>query len=344
MQREDFLRSSGNWAVVAPLRTDGSSRTYARVQNPRGKTAVLMESAPDFSPLSSPGHRISDFLRLATALRETGLHAPEIYAAEPDDGLILMEDFGDTSFHDVLRKGAAPLELYKMAAQILAHLRVQPPDVELPDYFQSHVHKGRQRIVDWYLPAIKRAQNPDGLVDSYLDAWAKVERTLPPPATGFVHADVHVDNLMWIEDAQGLNRCGILDFQGAMKGPLAYDVANLLGDMRISVPASVHEPVLDIACDGMNRSNAESFRLWRITLSAQFHARMVGQVIRLALVSGKPQYMDYLPRLLVALQEDLKHPFLIPMERWMRENGVDLNPSDDINAESLGPFIRPDAF
>lgn len=341
---ESFLKSAGNWTAVSPLQADGSSRTYTRVRNSAGISAILMESAPDSSPHATPGHRIADFLRLAAALRTSGLRAPDIYAAQPDDGLVLMEDFGDTSFHLALKNGIPPLELYGLAAHVLTRLRLSPPDVELPDYFESHVHKGHRRIVDWYAPAIRRAQNPDGLAESYLAAWQDVEKTLPPPACGFLHIDFHVDNLMWLPNAQGLDRCGLLDFQGAMRGPLAYDIANLLGDMRVDVPRIVPTPVLDILCAGMNRDEAASLRLWSTILSAQFHARMVGQVIRLALVNDKPRYMTYLPRLLVALQEDLKHPALTPIKRWLAENSIDLAPGADINPQEARPFIRSDAF
>ncbi|HRC27741.1 MAG TPA: phosphotransferase, partial [Alphaproteobacteria bacterium] len=160
-----------------------------------------------------------------------------------------------------------------------------PPETDdLPDYFASHVHTGRRRIVDWLLPLLRRALNPDGLVEEYLSVWKSIERNLPPPETGFTHVDFHVDNLMWIEGAQGTDRCGLLDFQGAMRGPLAYDAANLLGDMRIDVPACVHAPVLARLCENLSPQETERFHLWHVVMGAQFHCRMAGQVIRLALV------------------------------------------------------------
>lgn len=343
MNREDFLRQSGEWRVTAPLTEDGSSRRYVRVSDKAGKTAVLMESAPDSSPLSTPGHKVVDFLRIARALREEGLHTPEIYAAAPDQGFVLMEDFGDTRFHTALKTGADPQVLYALATDVLVHLRDAAPDLTLPAYFASHVHTGRRRIVDWFLPVQRRAVNPDGLAEDYLSVWDKIQSSLPPPMTGFLHVDFHVDNLMWIEAKQGLDRCGLLDFQGAMRGPLAYDLANLLGDMRLDVPDVVHDPVMARFCAGMTREDAESARLWTTVLSAQFHSRLAGQMIRLTL-GGKPRYLDYLPRILRLLRADLTAPILEPIRRWLDENSVDLSPPGAINPEEIKKFIRPDAF
>ncbi|MCB9978720.1 MAG: phosphotransferase [Rhodospirillales bacterium] len=342
--RRDFLGRAGGWAFLAPVGADSSSRSYLRVQDKTGKTAILMESALDSSPLSTPGHKISDFLRIADALRGSGLHTPEIYAAAPDQGFVLMEDFGDVSFRAALEAGADPVEVYTLAANVLIHLRGAAPDLALPDYFASPVHTGRRRIVDWLLPVQRRAVNPDGLAEDYLSVWDKVQSALPPPMTGFLHVDFHVDNLMWVEGKQGLDRCGLLDFQGAMRGPLAYDLANLLGDMRVDVPDVVHDPVMTRFCAGMTRQDAESTRLWCAVLSAQFHCRMAGQVIRLALVGGKPLYLSYLPRILRLLRADLTAPILEPIRRWMDENNVDLSPPGAINPEEIKKFIRPDAF
>ncbi|HRC27740.1 MAG TPA: hypothetical protein PKX87_09945, partial [Alphaproteobacteria bacterium] len=114
MNRSEFLSRSGGWTVQRPLTADGSSRCYSRVSNKAGRTAVLMESAPDSSSLSTPGHRIGDFLRIGGALRDCGLRAPEIYAAEPLSGFVLMEDFGDVTFHTALTSAAAPETLYDL--------------------------------------------------------------------------------------------------------------------------------------------------------------------------------------------------------------------------------------
>lgn len=304
----------------------------------------MMESAPDSSPRSTPGHKISDFLRIARALRGSGLHTPEIYAAALDQGFILMEDFGDVSFRAALEAGADPADLYALATDVLRLLRVAAPDLALPEYFTSPIHTGRRRIVDWFIPVQRRAVNPDGLVEDYLSVWDEICATLPLPATGLIHVDFHVENLMWIPQEQGLARCGLLDFQGAMRGPVAYDPANLLGDMRVDVPEFVHEPVMTRFCAGMTRQDAESVRLWASVLSAQFHGRLAGQVIRLALVNGKPRYLDYLPRILRLLRADLSAPLLGPVRRWLDENSVDLSLPGAINPEEIKKFIRPDAF
>ena len=94
-------------------------------------------------------------------------------------------------------------------------------------------------LVDWYLPAIT------GAADSRPGARDALSRPVARPAlastadrvpTSLVLRDYHVDNLMWLESRNGAARCGLLDFQDARIGPVAYDLVSLLEDARRDVP------------------------------------------------------------------------------------------------------------
>ena len=41
--------------------------------------------------------------------------------------------------------------------------------------------------------------------------------------------DVHSPNLIWLPDRAGIRRLGLIDFQDALYGPSAYDLAALFG-------------------------------------------------------------------------------------------------------------------
>ncbi len=124
--------------------------------------------------------------------------------------------------------------------QVLTYLREGFIDnsVDLPDYFASHIHAGHRRVIDWYAPSVCGTRNNDDILPGYLDVWAQIEAQLPPPLLGFVHADFHRGNLRLIN-----NTCGVLDFQGAQWGPLAYDLVNLLDDARAVTPGTYQVPV-----------------------------------------------------------------------------------------------------
>jgi hypothetical protein len=71
--------------------------------------------------------------------------------------------------------------------------------------------------------------------------------------------DFHVDNLMWRAGQQDLARCGLLDFQDAVIGPVAYDLVSLLEDARRDVP----EPLID----AMTERYLDAFPRWTAPIS-----------------------------------------------------------------------------
>lgn len=335
---------SAGYEVLAPVGSDGSNRKYARVRY-GAKTAILMESVPDGSPGATAGHSVSDYVRISQWLRDADLNAPEVYEADPEKGFMLVEDFGDLTFRRAMECNAESSEsLYALAADVLKALSGHEPIMNLVRYYDSHVHKGRRRIIDWFIPAQNRVMNRDGLAEEYLAVWDAIEKDLPPVPTGFVHIDYHFENLMWLPQESGLRRCGILDFQGAMIGPLPYDLVNLLEDVRVDVPEEVQNRVMNRYCAGMNRGQAESFRLWYRILGTQFHCRIAGQFIKMALRDGKTSYLAHLPRVLNLLDKGLKAPVLAPLRHWFAENGIDLTRPPDVNPEEARRYIREDAF
>ncbi len=94
-----FLTDHG-WGAAAstPLAGDASARRYLRLA--RGdERAILMDSP-------NPAEDVVPFIAIADILRGLGLSAPEIKAAKPDDGLLLLEDFGDGTFTRLIAQGA----------------------------------------------------------------------------------------------------------------------------------------------------------------------------------------------------------------------------------------------
>lgn len=333
------------WEVVDPLGADGSCRRYDRVR--RGaQTALLMQSVPDGAPGGAPGHGISDYVKISAWLRSLGLSAPAVYEASAAEGWLLIEDFGDLTFRRALEAGVDRARLYERAIEVLVRLGAAraPLPAGLPDYVGSHIDAGRRRIVDWFIPLHRRAMNPEGLADSYLRAWREVEGALGPACQGFLHCDFHIDNLMWLPDRDGAAQCGVLDFQGAMRGPLPYDLANLLEDVRTAIPDDLRASLMDRYCAAFDGVEADSLRLWARVLGTQFHCRVAGQFIKMALRSDKRAYLDYLPRTLALLREGLSAPVLAPVRVWFAENGIDLRAPPDVNPETARHWIRADAF
>ncbi len=335
--RAAFLRAHvSDHCTLALVAQDWASRRYFRVHKENGQTVILMEAIPDHTGAFTPGHKISDFIRIDRALHQSGINVPEIFAMDEYEGYVLLEDFGDLNAYDLLERGGDAHAVYTKATDILISLRdtVDADALSLPDYYTGHVHKGRQRLVDWYMPATRRAVNPDGLVESYLAAWEAVERSLPPCPAGFVHGDFHIQNLM----ATPSGALGVLDFQGAMRGPMPYDLANLLEDIRRDVPRDIRAAMI------ARYAGDETFMQWYRVVATQFHCRILGQTLRLAIAGNRPDFLKYIPRVQGYIKAALSDPVLLPLAQWMKDENVDLDAAGCFDPEFARPFIRPDAF
>lgn len=322
---------------------DCSFRRYLRISK-NGRSAILMEAEAGVA--ATPGHAMSDFIRIGSLLSAAGIHTPALYEAAPDDGFLLLEDCGDVSFKAAIETGADAGALYALAVDVLAAIRerVDCAGARLPAYYASHVHQGMRRVVDWYLPAVRGRPNPSGLADEFLAVWEEIEREAPPCPSGFLHIDFHAENLMWMPGRDGLARCAVLDFQGAMEGPLPYDLANLLEDARRDVPADLRAALLERCCTGMGRAEREAFaRRYRI-LATQFHCRVAGQFIRLAVRDGKSRHLVHLPRLTRYLRDGMADPALRPLRDWFAAQGCDFSVAPAVDPDTVGALVGVDAF
>src|SRR3546814_15038660 len=96
------------------------------------------------------------------------------------------------------------------------------------------------RISDWssdvcssdLLPAVTGRETLPAQRASYLAAWREVLPAMLSVPHKLVLRDFHVDNLMVVAGRSGIARCGLLDFQAAVLGPISSDLVSLLEDAR----------------------------------------------------------------------------------------------------------------
>lgn len=334
--RRNFISSHIKADIsFASVGADWASRRYLRVRAGE-KSFVLLESVPDHLPTATMGHKLSAFIRINKMLHAKSIRVPEIYAADEQEGYVLLEDMGDITVNAALDAGGDGMSLYGAATDVLLAMRdrITLEDLcDLPKYKDSYIRKGCQRIVDWYVPATRCRENGDDILEGYLKAWEEVVANLPAPPIGFIHGDFHPGNLMLLPDGS----CGVLDFQDAMAGPSAYDLANLLENIRRDVPRPVYDVMIK------RYGDKDDDRAWFRVMATQFHCRIIGQVIRLAVLSGKGELLGYMPRIQAYIRKGLEDPVLKPLADWMRDEKVDLA-ATEFDPDKIRPFIRSDAF
>jgi N-acetylmuramate 1-kinase len=306
-----FLNAHG-WggAAVRPLAGDASFRRYFRVEL-AGRTAVLMDAPPDKED-SRP------FLAIGKHLHELGFSAPQPLAADLEQGLVLLEDYGDARVNPVLAEDAsAEHAIYADAVDILAALHQHPP-ADVPPYNEAEYLREARLFPDWYLPAVGLTEAP-----GYNEAWAPLWPALFTHPPVLVLRDYHADNLMLI-DRPGLKRLGLLDYQDALAGHPAYDLASLLQDIRRSVSPELEAAMLAryIAAREVQGSGLDeaAFRTAYAILAAQRNIKILGVFTRLYVRDGKPAYPRFHPRLWELVNANLAHPALAPVKAWFDAN------------------------
>ncbi len=250
-----FLAASGlSDAERQRIQGDASTRIYERLRHD-GRDMILMDAprrpdgppVQDGKPYSAIAHLAEDvtpFIAMARGLHERGFSAPAVLHADRDAGLLVLEDLGKEGV--VRGTPPAPIpERYEAAVDVLAALHAQKlPDTlpvdagttyTLPHYDLDAFLIELELLPAWYLPMLN-APLSEARRDTFLSLWRDLLQPLVDTQPTWVLRDFHSPNLMWLPQRRGIARVGLLDFQDAVIGPAAYDVASLLQDARIDVP------------------------------------------------------------------------------------------------------------
>ena len=306
----DFLASCG-WegAEILPLAGDASFRRYFRVVH-GGRTAVLMDAPPQHED-------VRPFVAVAEWLAQAGLTAPEILARDFEQGLLLLNDFGDWRLREYLDGDPErERELYELATDVLIHLHKHEPMPGLPVHGLEQWLEELKLFTDWYCPAV--GLSVDG--DAYRQAWTKVLEPVANDGLGPVTVlrDYHAENVMLVKGREGVSHFGLLDFQDALSGHPAYDLASVLEDARRDVSPEIERAMLDRYIDATGSSEAFERSYW--ALAAQRNTRILGVFTRLWKRDNKPHYTQFQPRMWGLLERDLAQPGLEPVRDWFDAN------------------------
>ncbi len=305
-----FLAAAG-WkgAERTPLAGDASMRRYERLRHPDKGTAVLMDAPP------GTGEDVRPFVAVTGYLRDMGLSAPAILAADADSGLLLIEDLGDDLFarHLESRPADEPL-LYGTAVDVLVHIGRQPSP-PLGTYTTAVRVEQTALLFDWYLPGATGETAGAPARAEFAACLADCLAAVTGPRVLMLR-DYHAGNLVWLPGRSGVARAGLLDYQDACLDHPAYDLASLLEDARRDTSPDLREAMIRRFLDGSGLGEA-GLRDALARLAAQRNLRILAVLARLCRRDGKPHYLAYMPRVWDHLMRDLAHPGLAPLAAWV---------------------------
>jgi len=341
---ERFLDDAG-WSDsrITWLGQDASTRRYARLSRASGETAMLMDAprveddpcTPDMSDDTRKrlgwnamtrlaSSRVDAFVLIADHLRAAGLRPPVILAHDSTQGLALLEDFGtQREFARLIEQGASEVPLYTQAARDLAKLHRHPK----PDILQSgdetwpilqFDHVALRANADLYADWLHKYDSRARMSDADLARWETARDGLIDQAGAFPREftlrDYHAENLLWLPDG----RIGLLDFQDAVIGWDAWDLAMLTQDARRDVSDDAIQAVLTTYLDETGKSDADLQE--RLAVIGTLNAlRITGVFARLVKRDGKPRYNDFMARQQLMLARNLAHPAAADMRAFIAE-------------------------
>lgn len=342
----DFLKAADlAGAQREPLPGDASTRRYERLRLPFGPSLILMDAPPlAESPVCDPAWseaerraagwnamarlaagRIDAFAAAAVFLHNQGLSAPTLAAFDADQGLAVIEDFGEGIFARLIERGQDEAELYFAAIDAQARLhQVEPPPSlaaygmswPLLTYDAAALKAGVDLFVEWQ-PRLAPSLDFGASARAEWDAlWTAITQGGEAGASVFIHRDFHAENLLWLPDRAGPARVGMIDFQDALLGHPAWDLHSLLQDARRDVSPELEQAALDRYFAHRPGLDREAFMADYAALATLNLARILGTFARLVVRDHKPRYRRFTPRLWRHLERNLDNPALADLKRW----------------------------
>lgn len=316
---------------LVPLSGDAGFRCYFRVPSEPSLLAV-------FSPPETEDN--ATFITLARFLRDQGIHAPEIIAADLERGFMLLEDFGDRLLLGELTPESVDL-LYGEAMMVLLRLQQCPVSdyakgnrgkKPLPEYDRHKLRQEMELLRDWFIPQLLSYELSDDEHALLDQTFALLESAALEQPQVLVHRDYHSRNLLVREGEAP----GVIDFQDAVCGPLTYDLVSLLRDCYVRWPRERVEAWamaygnMAIEVGLLPLVKQQTFLRWFDLMGLQRHIKVLGIFARLWLRDGKSGYLSDLPLVMrYTLDVAEAYPELAAFRQWFIDTLLPLAEQQD---------------
>jgi len=290
-----------------PMKGGASTRRFFRIKlSSAGTSAVAMfvPGATTHEIHKNPGGARWPFLEVRELLAERGIRVPELFVDGTDQGWLVVEDLGDDTVANYLRRRPADkLDIYRLAVRDLA--RAQRELATLPE---TSIVKSRafdhdllrweiDHFMEWAIAARGIAISDDDRAT--FEAIAdRLANRIAGWTRGFVHRDYQSRNLMVVPragDGEPSVELAWIDFQDAMLGPRVYDLVALLSDSYQEFDANFIEERLDEYAEHAGVVNHGRILLRREFdfVTVQRKLKDAGRFIFIDRKNGNPSFLPF---------------------------------------------------
>ncbi len=292
---------------------DASFRRYFRYQR-QGRTEIAMDAPPALEDCRP-------FLALTQAYQQAGLPVPEVLAQDLEQGFLCLSDLGDCHLAGPLKGDDAAIWYRRALAFLPTIAGIQHSALgPLPPYDRALLERELAIFSEWLLEAYLGLSMSDDEQRLWQTACERlVENALTQPQVG-IHRDFHSRNLMVVGETLAL-----IDYQGALRGPVTYDLVSLLRDCYWRIDESAVEAYARDHFEALKAAGwltpdvtFDTFRRWMDLMGMQRHLKAAGIFARLHQRDGKSGYLADVPRVLdYLITIGARYPEMAPLASWL---------------------------
>lgn len=306
------------------LRGDASTRHYYRAKGGEGTCIVCLD------PLAAEeGEYVYE--TVYGIFQDRGIPVPELYMRDASEGVLILQDCGDTLLEDVfLQKTPGELEwiYHELMHYIILLQQVHPSDypaIQGPPFsiaFDSNkLLYELEFFIEHMVKNFLKVDIPSSLERELVSAFAELASVLDSPSDFVLtHRDYHSRNVMLHEET-----LYIIDFQDARMGLPQYDVASLLRDSYVGLEDTFFQDLLwyyyELSYDAKIHSlSRDQFLYYFDHVAFQRNVKALGTFGFQSAVRENSLYEAFMPRTSNYLPDYAsRHPLLAKIHRLLQD-------------------------
>jgi aminoglycoside/choline kinase family phosphotransferase len=290
---------------IKEIKGDASFRSYFRIYH-KNKSYILVTAVREKKS------NILNYVLINKFLNKQGIKAPYTIDFDYKKGLALLEDFGNKTYFQLIKKSKNKLYIYKSLVRFL--IKLQRINFKTNVFrFKKYTYKILKKEIDlffiWYLPFVVKIKS-NSKIKKLRKLLLSILKNNINKNNYFVHRDFHISNIMKCRSVSK-NKIGIIDSQDALIGSRAYDILSLIDDVRIKTTADLKKKLLDYYLSLAKKEkdfNIKQFSKEFSILSVQRAMKIIGIFSRLFKRDNKNKYLKLIPYTWIILNKRLEDP------------------------------------
>ena len=276
------------------IKGDASFRTFYRKKNGNKKSIIVFATKEKEKNLL-----IYDAVN--RLLIKNKILAPKLYNETYKKNFIEIEDFGNNTIFNILKKKRNnKINLYKKSVDLLIKIQkikqnktknFKGKNYKIPIYNKAKLFDETKLFLDWYA---KKYISKDKKLKFNTKIKKQIKFLLSKLTLKnniFVHRDFHVSNLIMYK-----KRIAIIDTQDAVIGNKAYDLVSLVDDVRFKSSKEFKDHIYNYYLKlNKKQINKDTFQNDFEILSVLRNMKIIGIFTRLALRDKKNIYLKLIP-------------------------------------------------